>query len=205
MVHRLRNILTRLADLVLPRRAEVKLIADETPGQFVRFYSPHHYGGTTALSHYQEAPVRAAIHASKFYHDRHAAELLACLLDQYLDTLPTTTLVVPLPLSPRRQRQRGHNQIMTILSHCKHPLAKNQHRLLQRRKDTLPQSHLSRKERLQNVRYCFLATPDLPISPSAELLVIDDVVTTGATLGAAINTLKRAYPQLTVRGLALAH
>lgn len=205
MVHSLRTLFATLADLLLPRRAEVKLVAKETPAQFSRFFLPHHYGKTTALAHYQEAPVRAAIHATKFYHDRHAAKLLACLLDRYVAELPTNTILVPLPLTPGRQRERGHNQIVTVLSYCTHPLARNYQLLLQKSKDTPPQSHLSRQERLHNIHDCFSVTSVRSIPEDVEILVVDDVVTTGTTLTAAVSTLKRTYPQCTVRGLALAH
>lgn len=205
MVHRLSALLAAFGDLLLPRRAEVKLVEAETPATFIRFYTPHTYNGNIALSHYQETPVRAAIHATKFYHDRHAAKLLAHLLDRHLAGLSGNTIIAPLPLSPRRERERGHNQIVTVLSFCSQPLARNHLALLKRIQNTQPQSHLSRSERLKNVRHCFAPTPSHNLQPDTEILVIDDVLTTGATLSSAVNTLRQTYPHLKVSGLALAH
>lgn len=99
-------------------------------------------------------------------------------------------LVVPIPLSPSRLRERGFNQALE--------LAKPFARLLQiplvataliRLKETSPQTRLARQARLQNLREAFHCGAKLQ---GLRILLVDDVMTTGATLTAAAAALKAA-------------
>lgn len=183
----------------------MQVIAKETTQTFARFYAPHRCRSITVLSHYQKRPVKSAIHASKFYNNTHAAKLLGNLLDLHLSTLPPETIIVPIPLSPGRGRERGHNQVVSILKSCSHPIAKQYQMVLIRSRETKPQSHLPRSERLKNVRGCFLANVVPDLNPKVHFLIMDDVVTTGATLGAAATALRHTYPNASVDCLAIAH
>ena len=96
--------------------------------------------------------------------------------------------IVPLPLHPARLRQRGFNQTVLLAR----PLAaarkmKLDLRLLERRLDTPPQAEQSPTKRQRNVRGAFHCTADLS---GRRILLIDDVMTSGATLDEAARTLK---------------
>ena len=99
--------------------------------------------------------------------------------------------VLPMPLSPARLRQRGYNQAL-LLARALAP-ERVHARLLLRTHHTEAQSHLTRAQRLTNLRGAFV----LDASQAAQLrgravLLIDDVMTTGATLHAATQPLRAA-------------
>jgi ComF family protein len=105
-------------------------------------------------------------------------------------TMPEVDLIVPMPLHPRRLAERGFNQALEI-ARC---LARHRDRPLEPRgvlrvKDTLPQTELPYEERARNVRGGFLCKLDLS---GARVAVLDDVMTTGATLNELARALKRA-------------
>lgn len=100
-------------------------------------------------------------------------------------------LVVPMPLSTERLRERGYNQALE-LSRRLAP-RKTDPRLLLRIRHTLPQRALNRQERLRNVRGAFLADPlHAARLHGRRVLLVDDVMTSGASLFAAAQTLRQA-------------
>lgn len=107
--------------------------------------------------------------------------------------LDRADVVIPIPLSPERLRERGFNQALQL---CKGlSPEKTDAQLLLRVKNTLTQSSLTRSERLKNVATAFSVDP----LRAAELrgkrvVLIDDVMTSGATLFAAAKTLRLAQP-----------
>jgi ComF family protein len=103
---------------------------------------------------------------------------------------PDDALLIPLPLSRQRIVERGFNQAMEIAR----PLAAalglplDAHGTL-RIRDTVPQTSLPWKARRKNIRHAFAATADYR---SRHVIVIDDVMTTGATLDEFAQCLKDA-------------
>jgi ComF family protein len=101
-------------------------------------------------------------------------------------------VVVPVPLHAARRRERGYNQAELIAR----PLArclglKLESRALQRVKQRPPQLVLSRTERWQSVRGAYAAREKARVD-NLRILLIDDVMTTGATLDACARALKKA-------------
>lgn len=99
--------------------------------------------------------------------------------------------VIPLPLSAQRLRERGFNQTL-LLARALAAEKTNPHILLKMR-DTAVQHTLPLKERLANVRQSFVVEPQLAKAVQGKrLVVLDDVMTSGATLRAAAEALRQA-------------
>jgi len=102
------------------------------------------------------------------------------------------TAVVPVPLSREQQRRRGFNQSERLAIELGSRLGLPVFAwMLQRIRDTPPQVRLSARERARNVRGAFQAAGRDSVADQVVLLV-DDVLTTGATLNECARVLKRA-------------
>lgn len=161
------------------------------------------------LATYRDPTIKDAITALKYEQSVPSARLLAAMLDDYLLDLTSdedafsehTLVLVPMPLAPQREKDRGYNQIKWVLN----ALAVNipiRTDLLLRTRETPPQTKLPRKERLTNVTGAF-ATPVNTSLSNLHIILIDDVVTTGATLAAATRALEESGAR--VSALAFAH
>lgn len=99
--------------------------------------------------------------------------------------------VLPMPLFPRRLRERGFNQALELARRL--APGRCDATLLLRLRDTPPQSGLTREQRLRNLRGAFAVEPlragDVR---GRRMLLVDDVMTTGASLGAAAQALRAA-------------
>lgn len=100
-------------------------------------------------------------------------------------------VIIPIPLSPGRLRERGYNHAEIIGNHvAKYFHLKMEPKILIRIKDTRPQYKLNKRERLENVQGAFGIAKNAKIPNSA--ILIDDVATTFATLKEAAKVLKSA-------------
>ena len=148
---------------------------------------PPHYDRTLALWRY-EFPCDRLVQALKY----RARLALSGFFARSLASrpLPEVDLVVPMPLHPKRLAERGFNQALEIARDLARRLGRPiEPRGVLRVKDTLPQTKLPYEERAKNVRGAFLCKLDLS---GASVAVVDDVMTTGATLNELARALKRA-------------
>jgi len=126
----------------------------------------------------------------KFGSDLAAGRVLSSLwLRETAVALPTW--LVPVPLHPGRLRERGYNQALELAK----PLATQlgpvlRHEVLIRRRSTSAQTELGALARRRNVRGSFSAREN--ITWPAHVALLDDVMTTGATVAECARTLKRA-------------
>lgn len=106
------------------------------------------------------------------------------------------SLVIPIPLSYERLRHRGFNQALELGKHLLGSTAlraKLRPDLLLRTRDTAPQMDLARAQRLRNLQHAFAVEPALAHQiQGAQVVLIDDVTTTTATLCAAALALRAA-------------
>ncbi len=105
--------------------------------------------------------------------------------------LDAADLLVPVPLSPQRLRERGYHQAL-LLARALAPQKTHAH-LLQRVHDTPAQSGLGRKDRLRNLAGAMqVAAQHAGQIQGRHVLLVDDVMTTGATLHTAALALRQA-------------
>ena len=99
--------------------------------------------------------------------------------------------VIPMPLSPRKLSQRGFNQALELARHLSP--GKTRPDLLLRIRDTASQSSLKRSARQTNVRGAFAVEPsNMALLQQSSVLLVDDVMTSGASLHEAATTLRKA-------------
>jgi ComF family protein len=141
--------------------------------------------------------LRDVIHALKFQQRRGLAARLGPLLrDVAGDLLGGADAVVPVPLHPWRQWRRGYNQAEMLAATLGRPIWL----ALRRTRATPPQTSLDRDARHANVRHAFALGGWLPGSAARTrrrvegrtLVLVDDVLTTGATLDACARVLRQA-------------
>jgi ComF family protein len=139
--------------------------------------------------------AREAIHALKFGGRRGLANPLGDLLAGLpLSALPGAApdVLVPVPLHPRRARERGYNQALLLARRLERawgvPVAAD---ALRRTVATQPQADLDAAARRRNVRDAFaVRSPEL--IAGRHVVLVDDVLTTGATAAECAMSLRRA-------------
>jgi ComF family protein len=133
-------------------------------------------------------PVDALIRAFKYQGQLALARVLA---DSLAQAAPASVdVLIPMPIAARRLRERGFNQAQELARYlgraCELPLLD---RACRKVADTAAQAALPWGERARNVRKAFVCDADLS---GLRVAVVDDVVTTGATLNELARNLKRA-------------
>jgi ComF family protein len=157
---------------------------------------PPAFDATVVATDY-EAPLDQLVLDLKFGAQLPLAPLFGSLLAQALRLQPRAAwpvLLAPVPLGRQRLVERGFNQALeigrTLARELGLPL---QARLLERSRDTAPQSLLAPDERRTNLRRAFAAPPaSLSRVRGQHIGIVDDVITTGVTLDEVAATLKRA-------------
>ncbi|WP_024891982.1 ComF family protein [Luteimonas huabeiensis] len=136
-------------------------------------------------------PLDRLLPRFKFHRDLACGRLLAQWMLPACAQAPRPDALVPLPLHPARLRERGYDQALELAR----PLARGlalplRADLLRRVRATAPQSRLDAPARRRNVRGAFRAagTGAMP----RHVALVDDVMTTGATLAEAARALRRA-------------
>ena len=139
-------------------------------------------------------PWTSLIAKFKFYNDAAWASHFALLMKSAPfaeDALLHAQVLIPIPLSKERLALRGFNQSLMLAQQLSRHQTQSQ--TLLRLKNTAPQSSLKRSQRLTNLTGAFAVSPLKAAQLRGKnILLIDDVVTSGATLNFAARVLKQA-------------
>jgi len=138
--------------------------------------------------------AREAVHALKYGGLPRIADDLATAIAGVSLAIDEASVLVPIPLAPKRLRQRGYNQsdvLAASLGRLWHlPVSRD---LLTRTRETATQTALTPETRLANVAGAFTPGHGPGVnSPVTSLVLVDDVFTTGATLAEAARALEQA-------------
>ncbi|MDD5349882.1 MAG: ComF family protein [Chthoniobacteraceae bacterium] len=155
-----------------------------------------HFAFTCAVSRYRSAgPVRELVHRLKYQRAVHLRGVLAGWLAEALGDPrlqdPPPDRLVPVPLHPARQRERGFNQARLLAETLSRRSGIPLSDCLRRVRFTPSQTRLDRKERMENLRDAFQLRQNCPVR-NLHLLLIDDVLTTGSTVDACARVLREA-------------
>ena len=153
-------------------------------------------------------PVRAASHDLKYSGERRLARPLGrAVARRWRRVGEGATVVVPVPVHAERERRRGYDQAALIAAVAAADLGLPYIRALERGRSTIAQFELGREDRAANVAGAFrLWRLDRAAGAAIVggwILIVDDVVTTGATLAACAAALEVAGA-LAVSGIAVA-
>ena len=150
-----------------------------------------------------ENGARDMVYSLKYRNLRALAPELGRLLAEYLESTPIASdVLMPVPLHPRRERERGYNQSV----HLARELGRRtglaiDTQTLRRTRNTPPQVSINgHEERRSNTDSAFECISSVD---GSRVLLLDDVVTTGSTMAACARALKDAGAR-SVWGLALA-
>lgn len=164
--------------------------ASRVCGQCLKYPPASDY--SVSLYHY-EIPIDYFIAQLKFSQQLSYAAILGFLLKEQLQQIPRSELpevILPVPLHTRRLIKRGFNQSLEIARVVSKGLGiPIDYKCVKRQKATKAQSDLDVNQRKRNIKDCFVIEK---VPAYQHIVIIDDVVTTGATSNELAKVLKKA-------------
>lgn len=215
----MKNWLEKILQFLLPKDEEIIKIENLSPSDLREeaILTNHNLPrNVLALFDYRNEVIKKAIWQLKYRGNRKIAELFAkCLSEEILNEISERNpvenlknlLIIPVPISKRRRKERGFNQCELITEELKKLFNKDnfqiENKLLIKTNNTESQTKKNRVERLKNLQNCFELSDKEKIK-NRNIIVIDDVTTTGATFEEITKTLNRNGTRA-VLCFALAH
>src|SRR3989338_1185798 len=147
-----------------------------------------------AIGHFEEnSLLEKLIYAYKYNFMTEVLDVFARMIHEFLEGnkkyFEAVDLIVSVPLHKRRFAERGFNQAEEIARILSQELNITMQNILLRDKATRQQAKLHKQERIENVKEAFVLISDSDIK-NKNIIVVDDVFTTGSTLGECARVMK---------------
>ncbi len=143
-----------------------------------------------------DGPMKELIHAFKYRRKRILSKLFSTILSNFVAERAEISWDIDaltfVPMHPERRRDREFNQSELLARGLAEAFSMSASALLQKTMRTSSQNELTREDRLINLRGAFRMNPDAYPITGKRLLLIDDVMTTGATLDECSRVLAKA-------------
>ena len=159
-------------------------------GQCIK--KPPHFD-RALISYIFEEPLRSLLHHFKYYNGLYLSSFLSQLMLQAIQKQSITAeCLIPVPMHPKRIKQRGFNQAAILAKRLARQLnlpydVKSCQKII----NTSPQASLDSEHRRKNLRHAFHVTP----LPYQHVILVDDLLTTGCTANELAYTLKKTGVQ----------
>ena len=152
----------------------------------------HELTGVVAYGYFHDPILKQIIHPYKYEGISAAGEVISLLLAQTIkSTAINFDIITFAPVSKRRFNERGYNQAEILAKHLSEYFEKPLFRKISKIKHTPTQVGLKRKDRLRNLEGT-IVVKDSDILKGRRVIIIDDVLTTGATLDECARALRQA-------------
>ena len=195
------NILEKILDFLLPR-GKVDYVTVEELSKKILHDKRADFDVEIVLFNYRDPIIKKLIWSLKYKGSMKTAKLFAEVLSEYLlEELSDLNIfsgfenpiLIPIPLSKNRLRERGFNQVGRVAKEMveveKNSNYKLETNILKRIKDTPSQTKMTSKEdRIKSIKGAF-EIPSSGLVHGKNIILLDDVVTTGSTLGEAKKVL----------------
>lgn len=143
-----------------------------------------------------KGPVRALVIELKYHRGLHVLADMEEIFRRSAEVRAAVrgAVLVPVPLHPRKARERGYNQAILLATALARAAGGDTRvePLLRRTVDTQTQTAFDRRTRMANLKNAFALTRSAAINPALHYILVDDVFTTGSTLNSCARALRRA-------------
>jgi ComF family protein len=140
--------------------------------------------------------ARALVIELKYHHGWHVLDDMIEIFRRAPDLIDWVrgATLVPVPLHPRKARERGYNQAALLAEGLARAAGGGTvvKLLLRRLVDSASQTAFDRRTRMANLKNAFALAPGEPLNPPDHFILVDDVFTTGSTLNSCARALRRA-------------
>lgn len=163
--------------------------------------------GFSSLFYFEKhTEVQELLHNLKYRNYQHLGKIIgdwhASILSQN-EALNTVDIIIPMPIHKNRLKQRGYNQVSLYAKAIANKLdAECREDILLKIKDKRSQVFLSRDERFNNILNSINVSNPSEIS-GKHILLVDDLITTGATMSACVSCLKEISCKISIASMAL--
>ena len=195
-----------IIDFIFPPSDEELKLRSILPAEFPKTVPkslPTEFPFIYSLFSYKDPLVKELIWQIKYRKNMHAVRIATLALYKQLNA---PALLIPIPISKQRRKERGYNQCELIIDEImKLDIEKKftkDYDLLIRIKNIEKQTHKNRNERLENTQNIFKVNENL--DKNQKIIIVDDVSTTGSTLKEARDCFLQAG-YLDIEAITIAH